>query len=620
MAINIQEILHPSDSDSIKFEKINYNFDQILANGGGPIGPKGQKGDQGQVGSTGQKGEKGETGPVGEKGVSGSTDSPWYKIDIDTNNDGNNEVSILKPKRGTDTYLPIIWLGDPNFEEDVTDGDTSTNARLTIAKDDVFENYLKLQHSASKELVLTSTVINGYTRFNWQNSFGSDLIEYGVNTNKITLTASSAGFDISGHSVNINALGNTNIKLNTLGSGILDVDINAEFKGYLRLPSGTTGQRPTTPQIGMIRFNTDLDIVEAYYNNSGTPEWRELCTDCGTPVADSIGVIGGDIDANADGSPTSNTISIIGGDIDANTDGSPVSSATLAAVGSTSLTAQYNSPTTLYLNYSINPSNVDPTQSNVSVNQSGLSLTMEPNSNRVKVVTSSATLGTVYTVTVRHPQDLTVLVTWTITLVNVAPTPTSTSGPTPTPTQYTLGLAAEYNTAQEACQGSGSSSTATYTGTLQVGTQLDGSFPGVNGNTGFFKIISSSQSSQHVGKILGVDDNNEVISINNICTSATASVTGVSTNSSFNDPETVDVYWTLSDSLNCSIVTVQYSDFPTGPWDYSSTGSCTSPRILSIPSSCETTKYFRVVQSRSGATDVISSAYEFTFDSCDGFS
>ena len=70
MAINIQEILHPSDSDSIKFEKINYNFDQILANGGGPAGPKGQKGDQGQVGSTGQKGQKGEVGPIGEKGCS----------------------------------------------------------------------------------------------------------------------------------------------------------------------------------------------------------------------------------------------------------------------------------------------------------------------------------------------------------------------------------------------------------------------------------------------------------------------------------------------------------------------------------------------------------------------
>lgn len=436
MAINIQEILHPSDSDSIKFEKINYNFDQILANGGGPIGPKGQRGDQGQVGSTGQRGERGETGPAGERGVDGSTDSPWYKIGIDTNNDGNNEVSILKPKRGTDAYLPIIWLGDPNFEEDVTNGDTSTNARLTIAKDDVFENYLKLQHSANpvKELVLTSTVISGYTRFNWQNSFGSDLIEYGVNTNKITLTASSAGFDISGHTVNINALGNTNIKLNTLGSGILDIDINAEFKGYLRLPSGTTGQRPVTPQVGMIRFNTDLDVVEAYYNNAGTPAWKELCTDCGAPAADSIGITGGDIDANVDGSPASNTISIVGGDINANTNGSPVSSAVLVAAGSTSLTAQYNSSTTLYLSYSINPTDVDPTQFNVAVNQSGLSLTMEPNSNRVKVVTSNAALGTVYNVTVRHPQDFSVSVVWTITLVNVSGSG-SGAGPTATGAQ-----------------------------------------------------------------------------------------------------------------------------------------------------------------------------------------
>ena len=48
MAINIKEILHPSDSESIKFEKINYNFDQIVANGGGPMGPKGDKGDQGE--------------------------------------------------------------------------------------------------------------------------------------------------------------------------------------------------------------------------------------------------------------------------------------------------------------------------------------------------------------------------------------------------------------------------------------------------------------------------------------------------------------------------------------------------------------------------------------------
>lgn len=542
MAINIQEILHPSDSDSIKFEKINYNFDQILANGGGPAGPKGQKGDQGQVGSTGQKGQKGDIGPIGEKGVAGSTDSPWYKIDIDTNNDGNNEVSILKPKRGSDLNMPIIWLGDPDFEEGVNDGDTSTNARLTIAKDDTFENYLKLQHSTNKHLVLTSTVINGYTRFNWQNAFGSSLIEYGVNTDKITLVANTAGFDISGHSVNINSLGNTNIKMSTLGSGILDVDINAEFKGYLRLPTGTTGQRPATPQVGMIRFNTDLDIVEAYYANAGTPEWRELCTDCGTPVGDSVGISGGDINANADGTPATDTVSISGGDIDANIDGTPVTSGTtISAVGSTSLTAPYNVPTTLYLNYDITPSSVDPNQGNVSVNQTGLTLTMEPASNRVKVVTSSAALGTVYNVTVRHPQNNNISVVWTITLVS------GSASPTPTPTS-----------------GSGAGPTPTPTSTV-----------------------------------------------------ATATLTNIVNNpNSLSYPEEIDIYWTLTDP-NCTAVTVQYSDSPSGPWS-GFTGGCSSPRNITFTGFCGLTKYFRIVQVRSGAADVVSNVYSYTFEACGG--
>jgi len=327
MAINIQEILHPSDSNSIKFEKINYNFDQILANGGGPVGPKGQKGDQGQVGSTGQKGEKGEIGNTGLKGDSGATDSPWYKVELDANSDGQNEVTILKPKRGTDLQLPIIWLGDSTFEEDSNDGDISTNARLTIATDGVFANYLKLFHDSVHGLVLTSEESGAYKRFAFKNNFGSSNIEFGATTNKISLVATSSNAYFQGEGVTIKTTGSNNLSLETSGNGILDVDINAEFKGYVRLPYGGTGQRPLNPQVGMIRFNSDLGIAEAYYYNGGSPEWRELCTDCGSGVADSIGIIGGNIDAYADGSPVvTDTISIGGGNINANSDGSPSSS------------------------------------------------------------------------------------------------------------------------------------------------------------------------------------------------------------------------------------------------------------------------------------------------------
>ena len=326
MAINIQEILHPSDSDSIKFEKINYNFDQILANGGGPVGPKGQKGDQGQVGSTGQKGEKGEIGNTGLKGDSGATDSPWYKVELDANSNGQNEVTILKPKRGTDLQLPIIWLGDSTFVEDSNDGDVSSNARLTIATDSVFANYLKLFHDSIHGLVLTSEESGAYKRFAFKNNFGSSNIEFGATTNKISLVATSSNAYFQGEGVAIKTTGSNNLSLEASGNGILDVDINAEFKGYVRLPYGGTGQRPVNPQVGMIRFNSDLDIAEAYYYNSGSPEWRELCTDCGSGVADSIGIIGGDINAYADGSPViTDTISIGGGNIDANSDGSPSS-------------------------------------------------------------------------------------------------------------------------------------------------------------------------------------------------------------------------------------------------------------------------------------------------------
>jgi len=68
MAINIKE-LFSGDSSNIQLDKINYNFDQIVANGGGPIGLTGSKGD---VGPQGAKGEKGDTGSQGIKGDPGT--------------------------------------------------------------------------------------------------------------------------------------------------------------------------------------------------------------------------------------------------------------------------------------------------------------------------------------------------------------------------------------------------------------------------------------------------------------------------------------------------------------------------------------------------------------------
>jgi len=66
MPIVIQELL-ASDTISQAVDKINFNFDQLLLNGGGPVGPAGVQGP---------------TGPIGGRGIKGTS---WYDGNADPN-------------------------------------------------------------------------------------------------------------------------------------------------------------------------------------------------------------------------------------------------------------------------------------------------------------------------------------------------------------------------------------------------------------------------------------------------------------------------------------------------------------------------------------------------------
>ena len=50
----------------------------------------------------------------------------------------------------------------------------------------------------------------------------------------------------------------------TPGGGGLSYDVITTSTGYLDLPSGNTAQRPSTPNTGMIRYNTTLGTGEIY--------------------------------------------------------------------------------------------------------------------------------------------------------------------------------------------------------------------------------------------------------------------------------------------------------------------------------------------------------------------
>ena len=71
---------------------------------------------------------------------------------------------------------------------------------------------------------------------------------------------------------------NSNIISNTSGDIILDPssqNVTIDATGALVLPKGTTAERPGSPTTGMIRYNTDSNVFEAY-DGSGLSGWIQL--------------------------------------------------------------------------------------------------------------------------------------------------------------------------------------------------------------------------------------------------------------------------------------------------------------------------------------------------------
>jgi len=286
MAINIKEVLHPTDSDSIKWGKVNYNFDQILANGGGPTGPKGEKGIQGDQGLTGLKGGKGDKGEIGLKGEVGVTDSPWGVIEH-----VSGDAVILKPKTSIDVdgdgtptqYLNFaaLYLGDSSYDETTNaEGVNDSNARLTLEKEDgIFDEYIRFRHASNKNARITSVVDGGYTEFRFLKDLGNTDIAFKMDLDKITLLANSSEFLIQGQQIRLKPLADTNIVFETDGAGILDVDMPVTIRDYtnfdttsaIKFPVGDDSQRPGTPLQGMTRYNTENNAFEGYYGAAWKP-------------------------------------------------------------------------------------------------------------------------------------------------------------------------------------------------------------------------------------------------------------------------------------------------------------------------------------------------------------
>jgi hypothetical protein len=107
MPISLKHI-NTSDSDTIKLDKVNYNFDQLVANGGGPRGPQGPIGETGIQGTTGVQGFQGVEGNQGTQGTQGPIlPNYWKNLNILPQ---DPPLITIEAK----TLIPISYIGD-NF-------------------------------------------------------------------------------------------------------------------------------------------------------------------------------------------------------------------------------------------------------------------------------------------------------------------------------------------------------------------------------------------------------------------------------------------------------------------------------------------------------------------------
>lgn len=244
MALNLKEIFE-GDSEVIRISKLNYNFDQLLSNGGGPQGPQGAQGVTGIVGPQGPTGNSGATGPTGASGNDGVSLNVWDS-DLEYDDGAGATASdyyIIRPfnlsgATATDLKTRMI-LGDesafnspgnlPNFEplallNIILPQDPSGNTEVS--------NHINILHSSLNSAIyaIRSEFTGADTTFKIAGSSTPGETNFTLDI-PTRITFSSGNFVLTTTSGDINITGandafihsNNNIDLHSTGGG--DVNI-----------------------------------------------------------------------------------------------------------------------------------------------------------------------------------------------------------------------------------------------------------------------------------------------------------------------------------------------------------------------------------------------------------
>ncbi len=282
MAINIKE-LFDADADNIKVDKINYNFDQLLASGGGPIGVKGNDGQSGQTGQKGDTGNTGSKGEVGDKGDSGASSSLWTAGVVV---DGGAEVRVLRPididpdpAEDPDSIAgrrTRVVLGDNTYTNPIPAPDTPTSLLTLInppvANGDITAQIILLNEETGspKEFKITTDYTSGSgTTMTLTALAAASGEESNLNItipNKINILSEETKVD-SNTETHINSNGDINIKNNNSGDiniGDLADTANVYIKSELLSQIESDGIiNLSSPDINIVSLNGTIDLTSS---------------------------------------------------------------------------------------------------------------------------------------------------------------------------------------------------------------------------------------------------------------------------------------------------------------------------------------------------------------------
>lgn len=166
----------------------------------------------------------------------------------------------------------LMYLISQNFAYIGNGKEVSNDATTVIQSNEVVElndariRYSSVDHQGDFRVgdlfyvnQQTGNVEFTSTEFNIETSSGISITTNGSTTNITGEKIDTGNLRISGNTIE-SLSGNINIEA---ASGTVRIDST----GALNLPTGTTAERPASPEQGMVRYNTETDLFEGYNGN-----------------------------------------------------------------------------------------------------------------------------------------------------------------------------------------------------------------------------------------------------------------------------------------------------------------------------------------------------------------